>query len=188
MIHRENEILISYPEAYNDDYCSMCVTDHMQGLVKHAIKFLVQCHHELQKKNCPKKYAPNNYYSKGQSIKHVLSKTSDFRPDTLLNYLSTCYSWTLITKNMIVFSLWRQNSLDFCYRWFMLILLKYDHNGPQSRPHENELELFSNKLNVTNSCNRKGKWKIRVWFSYFLRYGPYNAKNSFFCNFVLTSE
>ena len=105
MIHRENEILISYPEVYNDDYCSMCVTDHMQGLVKHAIKFLVQCHHELQKKNRPKKYAPNNYYSKRQSIKHVLSKTSDFRPDTLLNYLSTCYSWTLITKNMIVFSL-----------------------------------------------------------------------------------
>ena len=36
----------------------------MQGLVKPAISFLIQSHHELQEKNHPKKYTPKNYYSK----------------------------------------------------------------------------------------------------------------------------
>ena len=78
----------------------------MQGLVKPAISFLVQSHQELQKKkNHPKKYTPKNYYSKEQSIKRVPSNKSDFRSNTLLCYLSTCYRRPINTINMIVSSL-----------------------------------------------------------------------------------
>ena len=77
----------------------------MQGLVKPAVSFLVQGHHELQKKNHPKKYTRKNYYSKGKSIKYAPSNKSDFRPNILLCYLSTCYRRPLSTKNMIVSSL-----------------------------------------------------------------------------------
>ena len=77
----------------------------MQGLVKPAISFLVQSHHELQNKNHLKKYTPKNYYSKGKSIRHVPSNKSDFRPDTLLCYLSTCYRRYLSTKNISICSL-----------------------------------------------------------------------------------
>ena len=42
----------------------------MEGLVKPAIRFLLQSYQELQKKkkkNHPKKYTPKNYYSKGEA-------------------------------------------------------------------------------------------------------------------------
>ena len=71
----------------------------MQGLVKPSLNFLAQSHQELQK-NHPKKYTPKNFYYKEQSSKHVPSNKSDFRPNTLLYYLSTCYGRPLSTINI----------------------------------------------------------------------------------------
>ena len=58
----------------------MYVIDHMQGLVKPAMSFLVQSHHELQNKNDPKKYTLRTITPRGnplgQSIKHAHSSKS----------------------------------------------------------------------------------------------------------------
>ena len=40
----------------------------MQGLVKPAISFLVQSHHELQNKNHLKKYTPKNFTPRGNPL------------------------------------------------------------------------------------------------------------------------
>ena len=101
------------------------------------------------KKYHPKKYNPKNYYSKGQSIfKHAPSYKSDFRPNIVLSYLSTCYRRSLSTKTMIISSM-RTKNKDFRYPLSMHVPQKFDHIRPQGRLHEKEFKLFSNtRINI----------------------------------------
>ena len=112
-----------------------------------------------KEKNHPKKCNPKNYYYKVQSIKHVLSNKSDFRPNILLCYLSTCHGRPLSTINWFS-PLWRQLNIDFRYPQAMHFPQRYCHNRPQDRPHEKEFELFSNKNKCLKSWNWKGRWSL----------------------------
>ena len=67
---------IRYFEAYNDNYCTMYVTDHMQGLVKPAISFL-----ELQKMIILKNILLRAVTSRGNSLS-MYSQTSQILDKT----------------------------------------------------------------------------------------------------------
>ena len=127
----------------------------------------------ITRKESSKEIYPEELLLQGHSIiKHVPSNKSDFRPNTLLCYLSTCYRRHLSTNTMIVFSM-RTKNMDFRCPPCIHFPQKYDHIRPQGRPHENEFKLFSNTKNKCHkSWNWKGRWKNWVWFPDFFRYGP----------------
>ena len=128
--------------------------------MKPEIIFLIQSHQGLQKqkKSHPKKYTPKNFYSMEQSIKHVLSNKSDFRSNTLLCYLSTCYRRPLSTINMIVPSLllsenktiWILRILRVCT--FHKNIITIDHKADHMK---NNLNYFQTKINVTKVGTKK---------------------------------
>ena len=63
-----------------------CYRPHA-GFGKTCNKIFCSKSPNITKKNLSKKHAPEKYYSKEQSIKHVLSNKSDFKPNIHLNMI-----------------------------------------------------------------------------------------------------